>query len=51
MMEHAKFCHLPFRSAPAAGIAHEGWVTGDQRWICERCYEDFKLMFEWVVES
>jgi hypothetical protein len=25
-------------------------VTQDRRWICETCYEDFKLMFDWIVE-
>ena len=49
--DHCEFCWQPFRSAPAEGIVHEGWVTTEQRWICDPCYEDFKLMFEWVVET
>jgi hypothetical protein len=32
-------------------VAHEGYVTPDRRWICETCYEDFKLMFDFVLET
>jgi len=48
--DHCEFCWLPFRSEPHAGVANEGYVTGDKRWICETCYEDFKLLFDWVLE-
>jgi hypothetical protein len=41
---------VPFRSQVVQGAASEGWVTADRRWICESCYEDFKLMFEWMLE-
>jgi len=48
--DHCEFCWLPFKTRPGDGVANEGWVTSDQRWICEGCYEDFKLMFDWMVE-
>ena len=43
--------HVPFKTAAVPGTAAEGYVTHDRRWICETCYEDFKLMFEWVLET
>ncbi|HUJ26277.1 MAG TPA: hypothetical protein VLW85_09680 [Myxococcales bacterium] len=49
--DHCEFCWQPFHSRPAPGAAIEGWVTSERRWICDGCYEDFKLMFDWVVET
>jgi hypothetical protein len=49
--DHCEFCWTPFKSAPREGVKHEGYVTQDRRWICESCYEDFKLTFDWIVES
>ena len=37
--------------SPKGGALHEGWVTAENRWICDGCYEDFKLTFDWVVET
>jgi hypothetical protein len=48
--DHCEFCWTPFRSRAQSGAASEGYVTQDRRWICETCYEDFKLMFDWIVE-
>ena len=49
--DHCEFCWIPFKSQPAPeGAAHEGFVTEDKRWVCETCYEDFKLMFDWRLE-
>jgi hypothetical protein len=49
--DHCEFCWTPFRSKPVEGAANEGFVTPDRRWICETCYEDFKLIFEWIIEK
>ena len=49
--DHCEFCWVPFRTREIAGTASEGYVTQDRRWICEACYEDFKLMFDWVLET
>lgn len=49
--DHCEFCWTPFRSSGQSGVATEGYVTPDRRWICETCYEDFKLMFDWIIES
>ena len=26
-------------------------TTTVQRWICESCYEDFKVLFDWRLEG
>ncbi len=49
--DHCEFCWTPFRSEPQQGVINEGYVTNDRRWICETCYEDFKLMFDWILET
>jgi hypothetical protein len=49
--DHCEFCWVPFRTGGMAGTAKEGYVTKDRRWICETCYEDFKLTFNWVLET
>jgi hypothetical protein len=49
--DQCQFCWTPFRSEPQQGVINEGYVTNDRRWICETCYEDFKLMFDWILET
>jgi hypothetical protein len=49
--DHCEFCWTPFRSEPQQGVLNEGYVTNDRRWICEICYEDFKLTFDWILET
>jgi len=49
--DHCEFCWVPFKTREIPGTAREGYVTQDRRWICESCYEDFKLMFDWVLET
>ena len=48
--DHCEFCWVPFKTRDVPGTAKEGYVTQDWRWICETCYEDFKLMFDWILE-
>jgi len=43
-------------AGPVPQPAAEGAAVGrlrdaDRRWICESCYEDFKLQFDWIIES
>jgi len=47
--DHCEFCWAPFGSG--AGRIAEGFYTEDQRWICESCYEDFKMLFDWRLEG
>jgi hypothetical protein len=49
--DHCEFCWTPFHTKVQEGAVTEGYVTGDRRWICETCYEDFKLMFDWIIEA
>ena len=49
--DHCEFCWTPFRTHALEGTASEGFVTPDRRWICETCYEDFKLTFDWILET
>ena len=49
--DHCEFCWTRFRTAPHEGCASEGFVTSDRRWICESCYEDFKILFDWQLET
>lgn len=60
---HCEFCWAKFEEAarvveqpsPDSAIQTEGYVTADSKvnkWICERCFEDFKHEFRWsVVDS
>ena len=47
--DHCSFCWIEF-SEDEPGALREGYTTkGDYHWVCERCFEDFKDMFEWKV--
>jgi len=46
-----QFCWKRFKSKPQHNFLHEGFVTRDRRWICENCYEDFKDIFDWRLQS
>jgi hypothetical protein len=48
--DHCEFCWTAFRTRAQPNVANEGYVTPDRRWICETCYEDFKLTFDWILE-
>ena len=47
--DHCAFCWAKFCVASACPDSlQEGYATEDNyRWICEKCFEDFKEMFEW----
>lgn len=52
--DHCEFCWTRFRTRESGleeGVRAEGYVTVDLRWICEPCYEDFKVMFDWRLET
>lgn len=49
--DHCEFCWKPFRTVVIEGVVGEGFVTEDSRWICEPCYEDFKVIFDWRLET
>lgn len=46
--DHCEFCFSKF--SDNEGDLHEGYCTLDKyHWICPKCYEDFKHMFNWRV--
>ena len=52
--DHCEFCRVKFTEA-GSGIAdsvHQGYCAADgYRWICLKCFEDFKADFHWSVEG
>ena len=49
--DRCEFCWMPFDPELREGTASEGFYTEDLRWICEPCYEDFKVIFDWRLEA
>ena len=48
--EHCEFCWGKFGQDP--NQLRSGYCTIDQyRWICEKCFHDFEVMFEWDIIS
>jgi hypothetical protein len=48
--DHCEFCFAKF--SERENDLHEGYTTEDEyRWICERCYRDFKDQFQWHVKD
>ena len=46
--DHCDFCSEKFSEMD--GDLHEGYCTLDKyHWICEKCFNDFKDMFNWQV--
>ena len=50
--DHCEFCWAKFMVEDYPDVLHEGYTTEDQyRWICKKCFEDFKNMFEWKIDK
>ena len=48
--DHCEFCSAKFMVEDLPDALHQGYATKDDyRWICERCFADFRDMFEWKV--
>ena len=48
--EHCCFCWEKFSRMDED--LHLGYCTEDEyHWICEKCYQDFRLHFQWVVKN
>ncbi|HBY64897.1 MAG TPA: hypothetical protein DEG42_00610 [Acholeplasmataceae bacterium] len=48
--DHCDFCWDKFSEYPED--MHEGYTTEDNySWICPKCVEDFKDMFQWIFED
>lgn len=49
--DHCEFCWAKFGEFDSPDILHEGYTTEDEySWICNQCFDDFKIMFNWKVE-
>lgn len=50
--ERCEFCWEPIAVGDRLDAASEAYAThrGD-RWVCSRCFEDFKSLFAWVVAN
>ena len=47
--DHCEFCGAKF--SQIEGDLHQGYTTDDQySWICEVCFEDFQIEFEWSID-
>lgn len=48
--DHCEFCNSKF--SEYKNDLHYGYCTEDKyHWICEKCFEDFKEMFNWKVDK
>ncbi len=48
--DHCDFCAAKFMAIDRLDVLREGYCTEDEeRWICDRCFEDFRRQFEWTV--
>ena len=48
--DHCEFCGAKFMVEEHPDVLHEGYATlDDHRWICERCFLDFKDRFGWSL--
>jgi hypothetical protein len=49
--DHCEFCMAKF-SILIPDCLNEGYATvDDYRWICNKCFEDFKEHFKWDVAT
>ncbi|MBK8651580.1 MAG: hypothetical protein IPN23_07725 [Elusimicrobia bacterium] len=46
--DHCEFCWKKFTEESDSQNLHEGYTTDNNyRWVCEKCFLDFKELFEW----
>ncbi len=50
--DHCEFCWAEFTVEDHPDVLHEGYTTEDEyRWICKKCFEDFKEIFAWKIRT
>ncbi len=50
--DHCEFCWAKFMVEDYPDVLHEGYTTEDNyRWICKKCFEDFKDIFNWIIRD
>tara|TARA_Y100000768_G_scaffold388444_1_gene384398 strand:+ start:9526 stop:9894 length:369 start_codon:yes stop_codon:yes gene_type:complete len=46
--DHCEFCWAKFAEFEGDDIHRSGFADEDNNhWVCEKCYNDFKVRFEW----
>ncbi|WP_407309952.1 hypothetical protein [Desulfosporosinus sp. SB140] len=49
--DHCEFCWSKFMLSDDTDVQTEGYTTEDHyRWICKKCFEDFKEMYKWQLD-
>jgi len=50
--DHCSFCWRTISDIKDKNIDNWGYTTLDNyHWICKKCFEDFKEMFQWKVKK
>ena len=50
--DHCAFCWTTFMEQGQAGTLQYGCSTPDgYYWVCEQCFQDFRVMFRWHLEE
>ena len=50
--DHCEFCGVKFMETSNDGTLTEGYATeNNYRWVCQRCFNDFKSEYKWNVEK
>lgn len=48
--DHCEFCWSKFMEEDYPDVLHEGYTTENgYRWVCAKCFQDFKDRFEWTI--
>jgi hypothetical protein len=48
--DHCEFCNTKFMVEEYSDVLHQGYSTADDyHWVCEKCFGDFKDIFQWIV--
>jgi hypothetical protein len=50
--DHCTFCNKEISDSPSGDVLSWGYVdSGDNAWVCARCFEALKHHFEWVLRT
>jgi hypothetical protein len=50
--DHCEFCNTEISAVVNDKILNDGWTNEDEYyWICSRCFNDFKNVFNFKVKS
>lgn len=48
--DHCDFCFATFMVEDHPDVLHQGYATSDEyHWVCEKCFADFRELFQWAV--